>query len=122
PRVINEIRTEYQKQFGPNLVFVTKVDQSLQNLRKRQRQGDLDARAAIENFRAVSSPVVNSFSQFGAAFEGRLSRSEALAARMEEPLAKARKITAMVRQRLADPKPLDDSDAKLIQLLGDASG
>jgi Phage integrase, N-terminal SAM-like domain len=120
--VLHDVRASYQRQFRPNLAFVEQIGQSLEALEKRRQEGDVSASGAIEIFRSLSLPVADRFTQFNAVFEERLSAIERMLGRAEEPIAKARRVSALVRQRLDDPRPLDKNDLMLVERMGEAIG
>ena len=84
-------------------------------MRERQRENDVEAKVAIENFESVSAPIIEYFSATEATFEQTITAIETRLIRIIEPYAKVREAVAKLRDRLQDPKPLDASDEKLIE-------
>jgi hypothetical protein len=101
--------------FQSSSAFISAVDQSLETLRRSQRQDDPDAETAIHHFQALSSPAVGILSTIQAGFEQRHARFDGLMDRLRERLARAIEAKENVRRRmLDDDKPLDDNDIELV--------
>jgi hypothetical protein len=112
---LEQARAAFKLEWNPLLKFVTTVDESLHTMRERQRENDVEAKVAIENFESVSAPIIEYFSATEATFEQTITAIETRLIRIIEPYAKVREAVAKLRDRLQDPKPLDASDEKLIE-------
>jgi hypothetical protein len=109
---LEQARAAFKLNWNSPLKFVTAVDESLRIMRERQRENDVEAKVAIENFESVSAPMIGYFSATEATFEQTITAIETRLIRMIEPYAKVRE---KLRDRLQDPNPFDASDEELIK-------
>jgi hypothetical protein len=111
---LEQVRAAFKLKWNSPLKFVTAVDESLRTMRERQRENDVEAKVAIENFGSVSAPIIEYFSATEATFEQTVTAIETRLIRIIEPYAKVREVFTKLRDRLQDPKPFDAGDEELI--------
>ena len=83
-------------------------------LRRKQRQNDPDAEAAIHHFQALSSPVIDVLSARIAGMEQRQARVDSIMDRLRGPLTRALEVSENIRRRMLDNKSIDDDDTELL--------
>jgi hypothetical protein len=111
---IETSRAQVRSNLGSSFAFISSVDQSLEAMRRCQRQDDPDAETAIHHCQALSSPVVGIISTIKTGFEQRFIRIGGFADQLREPMARAFEASENIRRRMLDDKPLDDDDAELL--------
>jgi hypothetical protein len=111
---IETSKAQVRSNLRSSFELISSVDQSLEGLRRCQRQDDPGAETAIHHFQALSSPVVGVISTIKAGLEQRFVRSGGFADQLREPMARAFEASENIRRRMLDDKPLDDDDAELL--------
>jgi len=112
-------KAQARSEFQSSSAFISSVERSLELLRRRQRQDDPDAEAAIQRFQVLSSPVVGILSTIIAGIEQRHARLDGFMDRLREPLARALEANENIRRRMLDDKPIDDTDSELLSSFTD---
>jgi hypothetical protein len=110
-------KAQTQTNFQPYLAFISAMDNSLEALRRSQRQDDPDAEAAIHQFETLCSPIVGTLSTIQTKTAQKFAKIGDLSDRLREPLARLFEVNENVRRRAHDDKPIDDSDFELASSL-----
>ncbi|MBW7968621.1 hypothetical protein [Bradyrhizobium sp. BR 10289] len=110
---IDESRVSFDRGWGTALKFVEIVADSSRTLKTRLKPNDPAAQLAVENFDKVCAPLVEYFSLIEATFERNVAAIRAHAELIAQPYSTLRPLISRLRERLYDPRPLEDEDERL---------
>lgn len=110
---IDESRVSFDRGWGTALKFVETVADSSRKMKTRLKPTDPTAQLAVENFHQVCAPLVEYFSLIEATFEQNVAAIKAHAEVIAQPYSTLRPLISRLRERLSDPRPLDDEAERL---------